>query len=26
LRETFAMPGTPVRLQLRGTKNPFAEG
>jgi GTP-binding protein len=25
LRETFKLPGTPVRLQLRGTKNPFAE-
>ena len=25
LRETFAMPGTPIRLQLRGTKNPFAD-
>ena len=25
LRETFELPGTPVRLQLRGTKNPFAE-
>jgi GTP-binding protein len=25
LRETFAMPGTPIRLQTRGTKNPFAE-
>lgn len=24
LRETFKLPGTPVRLQLRGTKNPFA--
>jgi len=26
LRETFKLPGTPIRLQLRGTKNPFAEG
>jgi GTP-binding protein len=25
LRETFALPGTPIRLQLRGTKNPYAE-
>jgi GTPase len=25
LRETFNLPGTPIRLQLRGTKNPFAE-
>jgi GTPase len=25
LRETFELPGTPIRLQLRGTKNPFAE-
>lgn len=25
LRETFDLPGTPIRLQLRGTKNPFAE-
>jgi len=24
LREAFALPGTPIRLQLRGTKNPFA--
>ena len=23
LRETFDLPGTPIRLQLRGTKNPF---
>jgi GTP-binding protein len=23
LREEFALPGTPVRLQFRGTKNPF---
>ncbi len=25
LRETFALPGTPIRLQTRGTKNPFVE-
>jgi len=25
LRETFDLPGTPVRLQFRGTKNPYAE-
>ncbi|MCQ8279405.1 ribosome biogenesis GTPase Der [Acetobacteraceae bacterium KSS8] len=25
LRETFDMPGTPIRLLLRGTKNPYAE-
>ncbi len=25
IRETFDLPGTPIRLQLRGTKNPFAE-
>jgi GTP-binding protein len=25
LRETFGMPGTPIRLLLRGTKNPYAE-
>ncbi|HUB49748.1 MAG TPA: ribosome biogenesis GTPase Der [Acetobacteraceae bacterium] len=24
LRETFDLPGTPIRLQLRGTKNPYA--
>jgi GTP-binding protein len=24
-RETFDMPGVPIRLQLRGTKNPYAE-
>lgn len=24
LRETFSLPGTPIRLQLRGTNNPFA--
>ncbi len=23
LRETFSLPGTPIRLQLRGTKNPY---
>jgi len=23
LREKFAMPGTPIRIQLRGTKNPY---
>jgi len=25
LRETFDLPGTPIRLQLRGTRNPFAD-
>lgn len=25
LRESFNLPGTPIRLQLRGTKNPYAE-
>ncbi len=25
LRETFEMPGTPIRMQFRGAKNPFAE-
>jgi len=25
LRETFDMPGTPIRIQLRGTKNPFVD-
>jgi len=25
LRETFKLPGTPIRLQLRGTKNPFVD-
>ncbi|MBD0273607.1 MAG: ribosome biogenesis GTPase Der, partial [Acetobacteraceae bacterium] len=25
-REAFAMPGVPIRLQARGTKNPYAEG
>ncbi|CAA9280440.1 MAG: GTP-binding protein EngA [uncultured Acetobacteraceae bacterium] len=24
-RETFGMPGVPIRLQMRGTTNPFAE-
>ncbi|WP_137124729.1 ribosome biogenesis GTPase Der [Roseomonas sp. HF4] len=24
-REAFAMPGVPIRLQMRGTKNPYAE-
>jgi len=24
LRETFTLPGTPIRLQLRGTRNPYA--
>ena len=24
-REAFAMPGMPIRLQLRGTTNPYAE-
>ena len=24
LRETFGLPGTPIRLQFRGTENPFA--
>jgi GTP-binding protein len=24
-RETFAMPGVPIRLNLRGTINPYAE-
>ncbi len=24
LRETFALPGTPIRVELRGSKNPFA--
>ena len=24
LRETFALPGTPIRVELRGNKNPFA--
>jgi len=24
-REAFAMPGVPVRLQCRGTRNPYAE-
>ena len=26
LRDEFGMPGVPVRLQLRGTVNPYAEG
>jgi GTP-binding protein len=26
LREMFDLPGTPVRLQLRGTRNPYADG
>ncbi len=26
LRESFGLPGVPIRLQLRGTKNPYAEG
>ena len=26
LREQFDLPGTPIRLQMRGTKNPYAEG
>ena len=25
LRESFKLPGTPIRLQLRGTKNPFVD-
>ncbi|MBV9252152.1 MAG: ribosome biogenesis GTPase Der [Acetobacteraceae bacterium] len=25
LRESFDLPGTPIRLQLRGTRNPYAE-
>ncbi|WP_086651384.1 ribosome biogenesis GTPase Der [Acetobacter cibinongensis] len=25
LRETFDLPGVPIRLQLRGTKNPYAD-
>jgi GTP-binding protein len=25
LRETFNLPGTPIRLQFRGTKNPYAD-
>ncbi len=25
LRDAFALPGTPVRLQFRGTKNPYAD-
>jgi GTP-binding protein len=26
LRETFDLPGTPIRIEFRGTKNPYAEG
>jgi GTP-binding protein len=26
LRESFELPGVPIRLQLRGTTNPYAEG
>lgn len=26
LRDSFELPGTPVRLQFRGSKNPYAEG
>ena len=26
LREAFDLPGTPIRLLLRGTRNPYAEG
>jgi GTP-binding protein len=26
LRDAFALPGTPLRLQFRGTENPFARG
>ena len=25
LRDQFNLPGTPIRLQLRGTKNPYAD-
>ncbi len=25
LRETFSLPGTPIRLQLRGTRNPYVD-
>jgi GTP-binding protein len=25
LRETFTLPGTPIRLQGRGTTNPYAD-
>ena len=25
LRESFELPGTPIRMELRGTKNPFAD-
>jgi GTPase len=26
LREVFELPGTPIRLQVRGTRNPYVEG
>jgi len=26
LRQVFELPGTPIRLQLRGTRNPYVEG
>ena len=26
LREAFDLPGTPIRIEFRGTKNPYAEG
>jgi len=26
LREAFALPGVPIRLQTRGTRNPYADG
>ena len=26
LRETFELPGVPIRLQLRGTTNPYVQG
>ena len=26
LREAFDLPGTPIRLQFRGTENPYAPG
>jgi GTP-binding protein len=25
LRDSFALPGTPIRLQFRGTSNPFVD-
>jgi GTP-binding protein len=25
LREAFSLPGVPIRLQFRGTKNPYAD-